>query len=384
MTAAEKSKTTNPVKIKPDQITEDPFRFNGVVLTEGSRGSGFSAWNNRAFFSAAHVVYNASWGAPPLWVPAANSKDLDPADAVRTRGYFRFSQYADLVAENDPAHFSRDVILGYSFRKLIDGKPAALNLRGNDDLRTSARSMITGYPAKNAYFDEGISGYFLHKTGPAVTPYQKDAGAALRTTLLTTGPGNSGGPVWTKHGKAGWKAAGVLVGGLPSETVVYAFSDDANALIQAAGPVLKRKMGAPVIRGGVTGTSLFFPYNHKQTIPDGVQRWTSLRIGVDKFPDESLISDVKLSLDIRTKHRGDLQIILEGPGGYQALVHNEEGAGKNNLVFKGKDFTSAFTGIDPNGYWYLRIQDRLKGDVSTFKSARLEISVDGGTEVPVP
>ena len=49
-------KTVFPVKIDPATVDQEPYRFNGVVLTAGARGSGFCAWNKRAFFSAAHVV----------------------------------------------------------------------------------------------------------------------------------------------------------------------------------------------------------------------------------------------------------------------------------------------------------------------------------------
>ncbi|RYD32198.1 MAG: hypothetical protein EOP87_13265 [Verrucomicrobiaceae bacterium] len=131
----------------------------------------------------------------------------------------------------------------------------------------------------------------------------------------------------------------------------------------------------------MTATSFFFAHNTETRIPDGVHKWTSIRFGVDKFETGAVLTKLKLSLSVRTKHRGDLQIILEGPSGYQALVHNEEGAGKDNLILKDIDFTEDFADIEANGYWYLRIQDRLKGDAAVLKSAVLEVSTD---EVSAP
>lgn len=373
-----KPKTTNPVKIDPALIDAKPYRFNGVVLTDLARGSGFCAWNKHTFFSAAHVVFGETgWEAPPTWTPSPNSETLDTSHAIQSRGYYRWTDYANLVATSDfrQSEFGKDVILGFAFRALIHGAPAELNLSGWKDLWSKGETLITGYPAENDYLAESTDGYFLHQTGPAITTYQKFSGKSLITTKISTGPGNSGGPIWTKSPKGHWKAAGVLVGGLPSEALVYAFSSDISAFIRAVTPVIKPEIAAPVAVSNVSATSLFFPYTRTWQIPDGVQKWTSFEIKVNSFDRDALVENVKLSLDIQTKHRGDLQVVLAGPGGYQVLVHNEQGAGRNNLIISSKDFTSAFVDTPANGKWYLRVQDRLTGDIATLKSILLEIAV---------
>lgn len=373
-----KSKTRNPEKVAPALAKKAPYRFNGVVHTESSRGSGFCAWNRKTYFSAAHVVFDTdSWGQPPLWVKDQNSANLVPSNIIQTRGYYRWIDYADLaVSPGSDSAFRRDVILGYAFQPLIKGTPARINLNGYKDLLKKKRSMITGYPAENAYLEKPIRGYYLHKTGPAVTPYKKDAGKSLSTTLITTGGGNSGGPVWTPGKKNNWLASGILVGGLPSETVVYAFSPDVNSLTRAVSPLLRNKIGQPLVSNGVTGSSLFFPIHETKKIPDGSQKWTSFRFGVNKFDTAAIVTRVSLSVDIRTKHRGDLQIYLEAPGGYQLLLQNQNGAGKNNFILKDAELTRAFTDIEANGFWYLRVRDTIRGDQATFRSAVLEISTD--------
>ncbi len=389
---AAKPKTATPVKILPAQLTEDPYRYNGAVLTDQFRGSGFCAWSNQTFFSAAHVLYHGSqWDTPPTWYPSANSAMLNEKKAVPSRGYYRWADYASLIdpADTESTNFGRDVILAFAFEKLIKGKPATLNLNGINDLKKKSPTLITGYPADNLYVDSTIEGYFLHKTGPVITPYEQVDGNALTTTLVTTGHGNSGGPIWTLNAKSKWNAAGVLVGGLPSESVVYAFSEDTNSLLRAAAPVIKRKIGAPLETEEVSSYSTFFPYNRSTKIPDGLHQWTSFRVVVDTFPEGSKVKSVKLSLNIRTPHVGDLYVILEGPQGFQqeihqATIHNEGGAGANNLVKTNEDFSENFTGIVANGDWYLRVQDRLVGDIATFKSFMLEIATDDVVTPPSP
>ena len=124
------------------------------------------------------------------------------------------------------------------------GTPAKINLEGTKDLKRNIKTLITGYPAEKDYTETELSGYFLHKTGPTVAPYQSYEGNALTTTLVSTGPGNSGGPVWTKNAKGKWIASGVLVGGLPSESVVYTFSKDINDLFKAVAPVIRPPDGS--------------------------------------------------------------------------------------------------------------------------------------------
>lgn len=377
MDATAGSKTTFPVKVDADELLEGPYRFNGAVTLGDVRGSGFCAWNRRTFFSAAHVVFSENvWDEPPVWNWLANSATLNEKSAVQSRGYFRWTEYAELAADGLSGDaFSKDVILGFAFKDLMSGRPAKLNLKGSDDLRKPKMSLITGYPAEIDYTGKPVNGFLLHETGPAVAPYKSYSGRALTTTLVSTGPGNSGGPVWMKNPKNNnWDAAGVLVGGLPSETVVYAFSDDVNSLLRAVTPVIQPVIEPQKYSGAVSASSRFFPYYRVQKIPDGVHKWTTFKIPVNGFEDDSTVEKVSISLEIRTAHRGDLQVLLEGPDGLQTLIHNEQGGSKDNLIIKNRDVSEAFSGIDPSDTWYLRVQDRLKGDTATLKSIVLEIT----------
>jgi V8-like Glu-specific endopeptidase len=374
------SKTETPNKIDPLELVEEPFRYNGLVTVTGGSGSGFCAWSNKTFFTAGHVLYDKKvWGTPPVWYPVANSELPDKTTAIQSRGYYRWANYSTLFDASEaipptPGQlgFSRDVVLAFSFKKLISGKPATLNLNGVSDLKRNIKTLITGYPKVNPYLATEIDGYFMHKTGPIVTPYEKYAGNALYTTLVTTGPGNSGGPVWTKNKRDSWDAAGVLVGGRPSESIVYAFSKDTNSLLQAVAPVIKKQIGKPRASASVKSFTTFFPCYKSMPIPDGVRRWTSFSIPVNTFSSDAKVTSLTISLDIRTAHRGDLFIVLVSPSGIEEIVHNEGGANAKNLILDSKVLTR-FSTTKATGNWQLRVQDRLKGDIATFKSAVLQI-----------
>lgn len=382
----ETSKTLTPVKIDPLVIGTEPYRFNGLVIGDGVRGSGFVAWNKRAFFTAAHVVSTVgetslTWDEPPIWFPTANSGtigELDLETMVLSRGYYRFKSYQSLAETQGSitnGAFSRDAVLAFAFEDLIPGTPAVLNTNGYRDIRNNVTTMITGYPAENAYTGEDIAGYYMHQTGPGITPYKPDFGKAFISSLVTTGGGNSGGPLWVQKGSS-WVASGILVGGRPSESIVYAFSPEVNALTRSVAPIVKTTPAAPVSVAGVTASSYFFPMTRPKKIPDGVQRYTDFRFNVARFEEGTKVTKVHLSLDITTDHQGDLFIILQGPGGSGVIVHNEEGGGTHNLVLDDEDFTDAFEGVYPNGPWMVRVQDRLKGDIATVNKIVLEIGAD--------
>lgn len=184
------------------------------------------------------------------------------------------SCFENLVAEhgnNSRSAFARDVALAWGLQPFVEGIPASMDFKGVSNLQKPNISMITGYPAELDY--TGDSGdYFLHSTAPDITPFKPAVGPYLYATHISTGPGNSGGPVWAQDELGNWKAAGVRVSGRPSVTGVYGRSSD-----------------------------------------------------IKSFPDEATVSKVTLQLDISTAHRGDLVVALLGPGGVMSILHNGEG-----------------------------------------------------------
>lgn len=378
--AAEPPKTNSSQRVDPAQAASEPYYYTGIVFSGDSRGSGFVAENERLFFTAAHVVFgDTGWNPPPTWVAGHNAEEApDAASEIPSRGYFRWTQYANLVetyGPNSRSAFSRDVALAWGLEPFVPGIPATLDFKGARNLQRQNISIITGYPAELDYTGES-GGYFLHSTAPDITPYKPALGRYVFTTHISTGPGNSGGPVWLRDDFGNWKASGVLVSGRPSETGVYGMSSDIKSFLSAAAPVLSTPRKSMKFVKGVSATSTLLVMPKAKKIPDGVQRWTRIPLNVLSFPDEATVSKVILELDISTAHRGDLVVGLLGPGGVFSMIHNGEGADEDNLVFEDYDISGAFSGGEPDGRWTLMVQDRLTGDPAVVNRFELEITVE--------
>lgn len=378
--AGEAPKTNSSQRVDAGQLASEPFYYKGIVFSGESRGSGFVAEHEQLFFTAAHVVFGDNgWNPPPTWVGGYSDEGAPGAELeIPSRGYFRWTQYANIVAEagpDSPRAFSRDVALAWGLEPFVEGIPASLDFKGVSNLQRSNLSIITGYPAELDYTQES-GGYFLHTTAPDITPFKLAIGPYLNATHISTGPGNSGGPVWVQDDLGNWKAGGVLVSGRPSETGVYAMSSDIKSFLQAANPVLSSPRRSMKFIKGVGASSTLLAMPKSKNIPDGKKSWTRIPLSVLSFPDEAKVSKVTLHLDISTAHRGDLIVALLGPGGVFSMIHNGEGAGEDDLLYEDYDISGAFAGGEPDGRWTLLVQDRLKGDPTVVNRFELEIEAE--------
>ncbi len=380
--AQEPPKTNSSAPVDSGLLGDSPFIYNGLVFTDEARGSGFVAENPRTFFTAAHVVSSVteagefSWGAPPVWV-GGYSGAAQPSfeGAVASRGYFRWTQYAAHVAEygvdSRPA-FARDVALAWGLEDFLEGEPAGLDYKGLAHLRKPNLSMITGYPAELDYTGES-GGYFLHSTEPDLTPFRMASKSYLFATHISTGPGNSGGPVWSQDDSGTWKAAGILVAGRPSEAGIYVISPSVRSFLKAAVPVTgEPRKASKGLRGVGTGTAVLVMKKPRK-IPDGLHRWTKIPLKSIKFPEGSKVVSAELDLEATTGHRGDLIVRLVGPDGTFATVHNGEGAGEDDLLIEDLDLSEVFGGASSVGNWQVLVQDRLTGDPTVVTKVELEI-----------
>ena len=375
--ASAQFKTATPQMVAAGQINESPYRHNGLIVSSKLQGSAFHAWHPNTIFTAANAVFrqkDGTWAAPPTWYPQVHADTLDAAKGLQTRGYVYWNDYARFVSEGlEDAQFSKDIAIAFAFNSLGTGSPAVIDTTGTRKLMSGSPFVLTGYPKKNLYLDEKIPGFFLHRTSPIEAKFRTLSGQALIAPLIATGPRNNGGPVWIRNDSNQLVAAGVLTGGLPSETVVYGFGSELSALLRAVTPIVASPQILTTGVRGVGSTTMFFPYNRRKIIPDGVPRWTSFTIGVGGFDNEAKVKYLTLDVDIRTPHRGDLQVMLTSPEGVNFMVHNEKGANKKHLIIKSRDLTKQFTDVLANGPWTLRVQDRLEGDICEVRSFRVEI-----------
>ncbi|WP_367871938.1 proprotein convertase P-domain-containing protein [Luteolibacter sp. Populi] len=353
--------------------------------SESGQGSGVVAEHPNLFFTAAHVVYDeetSKWMAPPLWLGGGGREELSlPPEVVRSmqsRGYFRWSAYAENVdreGQNSPKAFSRDIALAWGLQPFFLGEPAQLDFSGYKNLRKHKdQTMITGYPALLDYTGDPGDGY-LHSTTPEFTTFKEASHKYLYATHISTGPGNSGGPVWIDEGDGEWAVAGLLVSGRPSEAGIYSMTTAMKSFLKSAAPAIggprkSMKNGPKAIGTSTMRMVLAKP----KKIPDGVHRWTKIPFKISRFDEGAKALSITVDLGITTGHRGDLIVALLTPSGEMSILHDGEGAGEDDLVIE--DQIVDMEGLDDataNGTWALLVQDRLTGDPTVVTRFELEV-----------
>lgn len=381
--AGDDPKVNYSIPVDPGDLNTEPYLFNGLVQSGDARGSGFVAENEQLFISAAHVVYDEDlgWQPAPTFIPGQNGDAPDIDGEIASRGYFRWNSYARLAQEGGVdwrATFSRDVIMAFAFEPFIGVTPPRIDYRGFSSLRRENLVFITGYPAEIDYTGES-GGYYLHSTTPDFTQFSNGFGRYVTNTHLSTGPGNSGGPVWLQDRRGNWLPAGVLVSGLTAETGVYGMSPDMRQFVNTSRPLLRTPISRMRPGRGIGFSNGFYRYPRPRRVPDGRARWTRLPVRVANIDREAQVSKVILDLTIETADRSDLVVRLVAPGGTYKELHSLSDPGEADLIFEQEDVTDAFAGLNPNGNWQLYIQDRIRGDWALVREFQLEISVDGET-----
>jgi subtilisin-like proprotein convertase family protein/V8-like Glu-specific endopeptidase len=383
----EPPKTNSAAPLTDLDLSTNPYIFNGMVTTEAGQGSGVVAENPKLFFTAAHVLYDPmeGWSEPPLWVGGGEHVALPPEVlSGESRGYFRWSSYAGNVqsaGQNSTGAFATDLALAWGLEPFFGGTPAAIDFNGYKKLKKhNDLSMITGFPATLDYTEESGNG-LLHATKPEFTIFQAEANRYLYATHISTGPGNSGGPVWLQEAGGTWDTAGILISGRPSEAGIYAFTPSIKSLLKAASPLVGdvRKSVKNATKGVSTSTGRYVMPKPKK-IPDGLHRWTKIPVNVQRFEPDNEVFEVFVDLTITTNHRGDLMVGLMSPNGTMTMLHDGQGATEDDLVLDDFDASEAFSGEvaeegngGPNGTWFLLVQDRLTSDQCVVTRFELEI-----------
>lgn len=377
----EPPKTNSSAKVDQALIAENPFIFNGMVLSDESQGSGVVVENTKLFLTAAHVLYDPinGWSQPPFWIGGGLNAGLPPEMTTgSSRGYFRWTQYSAIVtaqAQNSPKAFNKDVALVWGLEPFFNGEPARLDFKGSTTLRKHNLSMITGFPASLDYTDESGDGV-LHSTAPDYTPFRASVDRYLYATHISTGPGNSGGPVWSQSEDESWKVSGILVAGRPSEAGVYGITTATRTLLKATAPLIGTpRKSSKNVAGVSTGTArMVMPKPRK--IPDGLHRWTKIPFKFNQFAEDATVTRASIDLTVTTGHVGDLLVLLVGPDGAYSLIHDGEGAGEDDLVIDDRDLSADFPDSEAKGTWSLMVQDRLTGDPSVVTRCEVEIGVE--------
>lgn len=355
----------------PQRVTGDltaaPYSSAGYVESyfgkKSFSGSASVALDHRLAFGAAHVVYdNGRWAGLFAFARAYNGS-LRPGvqDFVYARGFRILEGYA---ANKRDDYFDYDFAVAYAGYGGDFGPALDLADDARNSLTGTQAKRILGYPAYLDYYWDNFGSYvsgdsFLHETGDFQLAFQEDSGfwsydlPYMVVDDVSTGPGNSGGPVLV-HDDGDWKLAGILVSGgfdyWTSTSSAGVFSLDGNAK-SAAAEILSS------VENGFAKQVVISP-KKPLILKDGSTTYKSMTFDFGRLPYETV--RVALSLDIQAVGNGEIYAFLRSPSGRTYSVPSGSINADGEIV---GDFSS--DGSD-SGRWTLYARDKVPGTASVL------------------
>jgi subtilisin-like proprotein convertase family protein len=366
-----------PQRVSSGDLSKAPYASTGFVSTaiggEYFRGSGSVVQNASLLYTCAHVIYNKGIWADAVVFHRALHSGFEPSDVdgVVARGFSYVSGYAD--APFFPYDFDRDFAVAYVLSPQVFGVPlswypaesgAATGAITNE----VAEKLIVGYPAELDY-NRAEGFYYQHSTGPFKGAFRQLSGAWYEIDGVSTGGGNSGGPVLVKD-SLGYGLAGVLVSADTETFAAGIYVLDESAELAAKQALDSAKDSAPTALLNYSAQA-----NRPRKLKDGRIKFTKVTMRVPKRRVLPFTTEVRLDLNVAAEYRGDLDIFLRSPRGRTfsiAAANPENNAG--SLFVSNKDVSGPFIGYDPTGRWQLFLRDYYRGYASRFQGARLQIS----------
>ena len=328
------------------------------------RGSAVVARDSRLIFSCGHLFYeNGVWATDYEFYRAYNSsRSPDPANGASPRGFRYFTSYADnadLYGGDSSRTFAYDFTVLYGTGSF--GPAVGTWADGGAVLRSGRQKRIVGYPA--TIERTGESGYsYQHATDAFTTQSYQIRGAYYGFDNVSTGEGNSGGPifVWDAAG-SDYLLAGVLISGSHDTAGVYALNASSTGMASAAL--------------GVKNVSATFSNSESLLLPDAGGSYSSRTASASGFSEN--ITGLKFSVSISTPRRGDLNVYLKSPSGRVRWVHKASSNTADNLVVNQADYTTTFRGYAANGAWQLKMRDTLAKNRATFNRFSVTVTAPG-------
>ncbi|MCU0749384.1 MAG: proprotein convertase P-domain-containing protein [Akkermansiaceae bacterium] len=331
------------------------------LFGEWYRGSGVVARDPRLIYSCAHVFYeNGIWASDYLFYRAYHRKNYPaPREGVRPRGILHFSSYTSSVssfgADSNQA-FASDFTVLYGNSSF--GTPVGWFANGAAALKSRAAKRIVGYPAEIDF--TGAQGHcFQHSTATFNQAAYTVRGSFLEFNNVSTGPGNSGGPVFV-HDSTSRKEllAGMLVSGSRRTAGAIALSSATHSLSSSAL--------------GLKSRQLSFDVAEKVEIPDGSRSFTVVKVPISGFSGN--VESLRLALDVATPRRSDLEIYLQSPSGKIRWITRKSAGSTRDLEIQDLNLDSSFKGSDANGIWSLHLRDSVKGNDALLEHASLQVT----------
>ncbi len=345
----------------PEFVSDSTGLMESYVAGDWYRGSAVVARDPKLLYSCAHLFYEGGqWATDYNFYRAIHSNGFpDDANSVSPRGLHYFTSYSSGVksyGSDSEVAFASDFTVLYgnaSFGTAVGWWPKA-----GPVLRSSAPKRIVGYPSDIDF--TGDSGHsYQHSTGWFNYEAFRVRNGFHEFDDVSTGPGNSGGPIFVRNTSTGQDLlAGILVSGTRRSAGVVALDLSTDTLASYAL--------------GLKDKSLTFTNGNGFKLPDGTRSYSVIPIDVSGFT--GTVSKLRLSVSITTKYRGDLDVFMKSPSGKIRWITRADGGTSENLTITGKDLSSTYSGISPNGRWELRVRDAISGARATFKSASITIS----------
>lgn len=343
---------------KPERANASVGLIESEVRGYWYRGSGVVARDPKLIFSCAHVFYDSGkWATDYLFHRNWHARGYPATGAgASPRGLHYFTSYADAsetVGSETNRAFASDFTVLYGNSSF---GPAMPTLRdGGSAVRSTRWKRIVGYPSEIDFTgDRGFC--FQHSTDWFNYRSRQLRGAYHEFKDVSTGPGNSGGPIFVRDDNGTEALAGVLVSGWTRLAGVRALDLSSHTL---SGYAL-----------GLQNRTLTFHNTNRSNLPDG--SYIARSIPVSGF--DGSVSDLHLSLNITTATRGELDVYLVSPSGKVRWIQKRSADATDNLSVSAMDLSGSFYGVNPNGTWKLLVRDAAGGAKGIFENCAVTIS----------
>lgn len=343
-------------------VEESTGYLESYIAGDWYRGSGVIARDPKLIYSCGHLFYeNGVWATDYIFYRAYN-KGYEPetSEGAYPRGFRYFTTYANNVEAyggNSARAFAFDFTVFYGGESF--GPAAGWWSDGGAALRSTRSKRIVGYPSTIEY--TGAPGYYYqHDTGWFTRQASQIQSAYYSFNNVSTGTGNSGGPVFVWD-NGDYSLGGILVSGSTSTAGVYALNDSSHSMASAA-------LGLKSITRTFSNTSAV-------RLPDASSTYTTRSTAASGFSES--ITGLKFSLSVSTRCRGDLDIYLRSPSGRIRWVNKQSTSTADNVVRNNVDYTARFRGYAPNGTWQLKMRDAAEADRATFNSFSVTVTALG-------
>lgn len=263
-------------------LNTEPYRFTGISMSEGIPCSGAVVVDTRLLLSASHCIFNTDapttenpWGSNPEWFLRYHaSTPPNTGSGLQTRGYWVFSSYADTVrstAINSPQSFDLDFYTAFAFQPLSEAY-SGYWIDGYEAFMSHPWKQTVGYPS-SLYPQQHPDKFLMHHNGPWTASCQTEHNSYVSCTEVSTGRGNSGGPVFVLNSAdSKYYYAGTLVSGWARKTGGPIDSSGINLMRTDEWKVIEGARDAAIKGAGSTPPPGDTPTPNPTPLPNTGQR----------------------------------------------------------------------------------------------------------------